>query len=271
MTKEMRSNWVPEVATHQGGVFTTPQAKAAGLSQGAIDYRISTGQWQKVAGRGMCGARQPIGPPQAAWALHLTWPDAIVWGPSAVALWLPEAPLPKTGQVFGALTTARRSSYRLTARKTAVDPEEISTLRGLPVQDLPGALADSLVTLPAQASRSLFAWVVSRGQFPQDRFALAVNRRGRRAGVRLLNHYVKMAASEAASEAELEFHLLLEANGVTGWQANAKIKLIDGRLIRVDLLFEDQHLVVEIDGWAFHSTREAFQQDRSIGLEKQVC
>ena len=36
-----------------------------------------------------------------------------------------------------------------------------------------------------------------------------------------------------------------------------------GKELRLDLFWEDQGLIVEVDGWATHRTREAFRADRA--------
>lgn len=45
--------------------------------------------------------------------------------------------------------------------------------------------------------------------------------------------------------------------GLTPPEQNAKV---DG--IEVDFLWREQRLVVELDGWRYHRTREAFEHDR---------
>ncbi|MFZ0323118.1 MAG: DUF559 domain-containing protein [Actinomycetes bacterium] len=51
--------------------------------------------------------------------------------------------------------------------------------------------------------------------------------------------------------------------GVTGWRANVVLRDARGVIGVVDLLFEAARLVVEIDGYAVHGRREAFQRDRT--------
>lgn len=38
--------------------------------------------------------------------------------------------------------------------------------------------------------------------------------------------------------------------------------MIGGRTVRPDLVFDDVKLVVEIDGFAYHGDRDAFERDR---------
>jgi len=66
---------------------------------------------------------------------------------------------------------------------------------------------------------------------------------------------------EPWSEAERQFHRLLRAAGITGWQANRPVR-ISSLNVYPDVVFRRQRLVIEIDGREFHSDREAFESDR---------
>jgi very-short-patch-repair endonuclease len=52
-------------------------------------------------------------------------------------------------------------------------------------------------------------------------------------------------------------HLLLWQAGIIGWTTNAWVLGY-----RADVLFKAARLIVEVDGWEFHRTREAFEADR---------
>ena len=63
------------------------------------------------------------------------------------------------------------------------------------------------------------------------------------------------------SGGERELHLVLREGRITGWQANALVRVF-GFTYYPDLLFERSRLVVEFDGYAVHGTPEAFEADR---------
>lgn len=50
---------------------------------------------------------------------------------------------------------------------------------------------------------------------------------------------------------------LLRDNGITGWRTNYPIGPY-----KADVAFPGPMIVIEVDGWAFHSDQEAFQIDR---------
>ena len=66
------------------------------------------------------------------------------------------------------------------------------------------------------------------------------------------------AGDGARSHAERLLTQLLKSAGITGWAANYPI----GRY-KVDVAFAEHKLVIEIDGWAFHSDPIVFREDRA--------
>jgi len=63
------------------------------------------------------------------------------------------------------------------------------------------------------------------------------------------------------SEGERELHRVLRAGGITGWKTNQSIR-IDRKEYRGDVLFEKCKVIAEVDGWEYHGTRDAFENDR---------
>jgi len=68
---------------------------------------------------------------------------------------------------------------------------------------------------------------------------------------------LKAASDGARSEAERLLVRLLREAGITGWRTNYPIGPY-----KVDVAFTAPKIVVEVDGWAFHSDQEVFQNDR---------
>jgi very-short-patch-repair endonuclease len=78
-------------------------------------------------------------------------------------------------------------------------------------------------------------------------------RHGSPAARRLL----QAAADGARSEAERLLLKLLRRAGITGWKTDYPIAGY-----KVDVAFPQQRVVIEVDGWAFHSDPEVFAKDR---------
>ena len=73
---------------------------------------------------------------------------------------------------------------------------------------------------------------------------------------------ITAAATGGISEGERLLHQQLRAAGITGWRANRTIRA--GRRTRAgDAVFDELKLVIEVDGFAFHSSHQRFHDDRS--------
>jgi very-short-patch-repair endonuclease len=92
--------------------------------------------------------------------------------------------------------------------------------------------------------------------------ARAAQQRFGRPGVKRLLRLLSLTSSGAVSGAELRLHRLLRAAGIGGWRAGVRIDHQGQVLGVVDLLFERERVVVEVDGWRSHGSRSAFVQDR---------
>ncbi|MDR2348008.1 MAG: type IV toxin-antitoxin system AbiEi family antitoxin domain-containing protein [Bifidobacteriaceae bacterium] len=247
----------------QAGVFTRRQALACGIDPRTATRAIAQGAWAPVAGRGYVRNGHPIGADQAAWAAALSAPGAVVWGPTALKLWRPDAPLPRLGVAVVARPGPKLQLPRVVVRRLDVPAGQRAERFGLTTQVEAAALVDSLAWLAPGHADSLFAWAVARDAITLDCFnELAAERAGQR-NCRRLAAYGEMLAAGAGSSAELLFHTVMRLGGVSGWRANSQIRLPEGLVLRVDVLIDATKTVGEVDGWLWHSSKEAFQSDRS--------
>ena len=82
-----------------------------------------------------------------------------------------------------------------------------------------------------------------------------------RAGNVVRRILLERSRSNPWSEAERHLHDLLDAAGITGWSANDPV-VEDGQRFHPDVVFRAARLILEVDGFAFHSGREVFERDR---------
>lgn len=144
-------------------------------------------------------------------------------------------------------------------RVHALAPDEATTRRRIPTT----TPARTLLDLAAEVSgRELEAAVAEaeRRRLATDRQVLALiarypTRRGTRALRRLLDRGTRPALTR--SEAEERFLALIRRAQL----APPEVNVLVGRY-EVDFLWREQRGVVEIDGFAHHSDRVAFERDR---------
>ena len=84
------------------------------------------------------------------------------------------------------------------------------------------------------------------------------SRTGNRERRRLLHD----SRDEPWSELEREGHRLLRQHRLTGWRTNAWTPTSGNSGYYTDVLFRRQRVVVEFDGYEFHSSPAAFERDR---------
>ena len=72
------------------------------------------------------------------------------------------------------------------------------------------------------------------------------------------------------SELERSGHRLMRRHRIKGWQTNAWVVTAAGGY-QVDVLFRDQRVIVEFDGYEFHHDRVAFERDRKRRNELELA
>ena len=135
-----------------------------------------------------------------------------------------------------------------------IDAVDIRTVDGLPVVSRALAAIEASVTHGA----GVLDTALQRRMVTLDAVIAANDRYPGRTGAPRASAIIDACVTGARSQAERIAHRLLRAAGITGWDANAAASGYEG-----DILFDDARLLVEIDGFAFHSDATTFQRDRT--------
>jgi very-short-patch-repair endonuclease len=147
----------------------------------------------------------------------------------------------------------------LVHRTRILERRDVRVHLGLPVTSPASTLLDLAGVLTQRQLEFAFDQaVVSRIMRPSQMLEVLARSRGRHGHGALL----KLAETERAptltrSEAEERFLALIRSAQLPEPQVNARIHGYE-----VDFLWREQRLVVEIDGYRYHSTRRAFEHDR---------
>jgi hypothetical protein len=254
------SSAVPAVAEHQAGTFSVAQAVAEGWSPRTIRRRREDRVWRVVAGRGLTADPGPPGAHALAWAAQLTWPDVVVAGPTAAAIW--GWPVAADACVH-VITSRGRSAAGITTHVVGLDPSEIDVLDGGICVTSPRRTAvDCLALLELAAALDLYAWLSTHGRLTRHQLSAATRSRLGRHGTPQLVRLLQITRTGAVSGAEYRFHGLLQTAGVQGWRANVAVHDAQGCIGVVDVLFVAARLVIEVDGERAHTGRAAFVADR---------
>ena len=253
---------LPPLLSRQDQLITRSQAFSAGLSRSQLDGHLRTGRWRRVlpqvylVGSATVNARVMI---RAAslWA----GPGSVIVGRSAL-YWQRRHPGEPPDIVDVALPIGRsgRAPTGVRIQRRVIDPDQtvswdhISTIR--PAHAIAGLLGTGGTAgqdLLDQAIRQ--RWVTLT-----EVRAAHQTRAGARHSV-AAGRIIEAAASGGHSPGERLLHRLLEQAGIQGWTANVDTWLGSERR-QPDVRFDRLKLVIEFDGFAFHTDHAAFEDDR---------
>jgi hypothetical protein len=257
----MDSERLRRMAQGQGGLFTRAQAVACGFTPYQIGQRRRTGVWQQILGPVLAPAGLVVNPRVRDAAALLAIPDTVLAGPSA-ARW---HNLPVTDERTYVLTGGRckTSLGGVITLPDSVPDHDLLLIDGVLVTTRQRAIFDCLRILPEPQGLALLERALQKRWITMDELLHRTQARLGRRGTPALLRLIRQVNSGARSAAERLAVRLLQRAGVTGWRANVPIADDTGQIGDGDLVFEEEKLVVELDGWAYHSSPERFQRDRT--------
>lgn len=160
-------------------------------------------------------------------------------------------------------TCARNHAGIAVHRTRVLDPHDVATVQGIPATSVARTLVDLAGLVPwdqlAKAMRQADQMQVLDVDALHDALARTRGRRGPGHGSarEALAELETMATTLTRSSLEVAFQRIVKRAGLDQPRTNVRI---DGT--EVDAYWPRAKLVVELDGWAFHRSRHAFQRDR---------
>lgn len=248
------------VAARQLGLFTRTDATRCGFSLYQV-RRIGSGEWQRVYGKVLAHRGRQLTPLVLAAAAQLAVPGSVVAGPTA-ALWYG---LPVDGAVRWLWTgpRGRASAPGVRILRDPLAKADIRRADGIPVTGPGRTVFDCLRLLPEDAAMRVMDRAIQQGWTTFGEVVGRVHDHAGRHGAPRLARLIRDAGGGSHSAAERRAAGLLRSARITGWAPNAQIRDAAGLIGYGDLVFAAARLVVELDGWAFHSDLDRFQRDRT--------
>ena len=183
---------------------------------------------------------------------------------------------------WGILATARRAidvtvGTRNGRRRQAgidlhcvrhLDQSDVTTLDGIPITTVARTLIDLCAMVPPRmVERALEQSYVLRLIAPNAIEEALERARGRKtAALRRLLAAEQRAPTLTRSELEEAFLALCRRGGLPDPEVNVQLHGYE-----VDFLWRRQRRVVEVDGYAFHSVRRAFERDRRKDVDLELA
>lgn len=258
-----RDQRVAAIAEVQRGVVSRAQLRQAALSHDAIDRMAAKGRLHRIF-RGVFAVGHRELPPWAleTAALLAVGPEAVLSHLSAGALWgLLPALQPDDGvDVLRSGPRMQRRGIRV-HRTSRVEPRDVRVRDGLPVTSPARTLLDLAEVVPIRRlERALDEAIVQRLVRPAQVEDALARASGRHGAPKLAAVLGTAGRTRTRSEAEERLLALIRQAEIPAPETNARIGGFE-----VDFLWRDQGLVLELDGYRFHSTRSAFERDRRKG------
>jgi very-short-patch-repair endonuclease len=261
---------IGDLAGRQYGVVSRSQLLSMGIGTGAITTRVRKHYLHRLH-RGVYAvghmALVPLAREMAA--VLACGRGAAISHRSAAVVWhlLASTEDAEIDVTVPARGRGSRSGLRI-HRSRQLSPQDIRHLRGLPVTAPWRTLVDLADTGSDRELERATHEALTRRLVNARRLLADLNRyRGRR-GIGRLRKLLEDDESPTItrSEAEERFLALVRVAGLPAPEVNVPL-----RGHEVDFLWRDQGLVVEVDGFQFHSTRAAFERDRQRDAELQAA
>ena len=248
---------VHRFAQAQGGHVTRAQLEASGLAPRTIADWIAGGRLIRVY-RGVYAVghlqRNPVNHAHAA--LLAGGEHSALAGACALVLWGVWKRWPREHEIV--IAGNRRPSGLIVHQSRTLLRRDVVVLEGLRVTSAARTMLDTAPRLSEPRRTRAVNDLRLRGLLGNDELEDVVSRNAWHAGAPLLRPLIETAQREPTrSELEDVFLQLLHDHGLPIPEINVHVCGY-----RVDAYFPDHRLIVELDGWATHRTRQAFARDR---------
>lgn len=251
-------------AASQHGAIARWQALQCGLSRQQLRSLLRLGRWV----RALPGVFLVAGAPED-WRQKLH--AALLWAGPGAAL------SHRTAAALHGFARFRESGVQLVSPREKRSPRgmtlyKVDTLRGADVARLEGltvtsvtrTLLDLAATEPEADVRACLDEALRRKWTTLDDFELVLrDHEGKRGVARLRRLVAALQGAGGPTESALEDKVLdlLDAEGLPRPVSQHAV-YAGGRLRRLDFKFANSRVVIEADGYAYHSSPAAFERDR---------
>jgi very-short-patch-repair endonuclease len=252
------------IAGGQHGVVSRAELLDAGVTPQEVRTRLGSGALlREYPGVYRVGHRAPSREARYLAAVKACGPGAALSGRAAGHLHGLIKGRPPPPEVIA--RTDRRIEGILTRRSRTLDPRDVTETRAIPVTTVSRTLVDLAAVLPADAlARACHEAGVLHGTTPAHVEAV-LNRRQTSRGATALRTILHGDVHVTLSTLERRFLERLLAAGLPLPQTN---RPAGGR--RVDCRWPAQRLTVEVDGYRYHRSRHAWEQDRRREREARL-
>jgi very-short-patch-repair endonuclease len=250
---------IAALAEKQHGVVARWQLMAAGMTAASIDWQVRRRRLH-VLHRGVYRVG-PLPQPRAQLTAAVLLCGAtarLSHGSAAGVLGLLNA-RDSDGVAITALVNRRVPDWVQLHRVRRLPEDETTRHDHIPMTSPDRTLLDLAATAPAADVEHALIEALRRRLTDRDRILELVGRYPRKAGTRLLRHLLSLAGDSqlTRSKAERTLRDLVRLAELPVPEWNVRVEGYE-----VDAYWAQERVIVEVDGFALHSTHSAFQRDR---------
>lgn len=246
-------------AKRQLGVIAARQLQLAGLGRRAISNRLAKGSLHRIyRGVYLVGHPTPVPGAIALAAVLAAGRGAVISHRSAALLWgFLDHPVEGVDVTIAGRNCRPRAGLRI-HRVRHLPAREVRQRGGIPVT----APARTVLDYASQAKVDELARAIAQasamGLLDETEVKSAMNRAGARPGIAKLRAFLgEDGIAPTRSEAERRMRRLLRAADLPMPEVNIRV---GGYL--ADFAWLQEQLILELDGYLYHSDRAAFERDR---------
>jgi very-short-patch-repair endonuclease len=238
------------------------QLLKAGLSPDAIDRRLKAGRLHPLH-RGVYLVGHRVAPRHALElaAVLACGPRSVLSYRSAAALW-GLFPYPARAGLQHVTVIARNPGPKPRIRihrVKAFDPADLSAYERIPITSPARTLVDIAAGIPVRELEGAVAEAMAKRLVTTAELEACLDRNHARRGASRLRALLEDDIGPALTRSEAERRMLdlIRRAGLPAPNVNARVGGFE-----IDFLWRAQRLIVEVDGFQFHSSRLAFERDR---------
>ncbi|MEV0266319.1 hypothetical protein AB0I49_33930 [Streptomyces sp. NPDC050617] len=250
-----------DLAMAQGGILFSSQAAAFGLNSSRTARMLRRAGWTAMYRGAWAAPGKDIDLRLRLRAIQLQRPRLTASHRTAAAAHRIEVGRgPHPIELTDSSGTASVTVYGMRVHRLPLAEEEITDVDGIRVTTVVRTTCDLLRTLPCHAAVIAADSVFARGMADLRQVAEALAAGPRRARTGTARQALALADPSSGSPAESTARLEMHEAGLRP-DSQAEVVTAQGRTRRVDFLFREQGLAVEIEGFAWHGSRAAHQED----------
>jgi very-short-patch-repair endonuclease len=251
---------IAALAARQHGVVSRSQLLAAGLGRGAVDRRVAVARLHPLH-RGVFAVGHRVLTKHGVWmaAVLAAGDGAALSHRSAAELW--GIRHTQRSRIDVTVPRHRRGRPGVEYHQTVLPLDEVTTERGIAVTNPARTLLDlAAVLTPQQLAHALNEAEIRRLTSPLPLDALVARHPGRRGTTglrRALRKQREIGEAITRSRFERRFLDFADEHGLPRPRVNERLGPYEP-----DAFWPEQRLVVELDSYGIHTTRQAFEADR---------